>query len=289
MSVRVFAPAKVNLTLKVGRPRADGLHPLQSVVMFADVGDVIEAELSENLALEISGEFAEDLEANADNLVLRAARALASASGLNNPGAILKLEKNLPVASGLGGGSADAAATLRALDQLWRLDLPRARLEEIARGIGADAPVCVAAQSAFMTGAGEIFEMIAAPSFAAVLVNPIIPLPTQNVYRQFDRMELGAGLSMAEPPRWTSTSEALADIVAIGNDLEPAARALLPELDEIADVMRADKRVVYAGLSGSGATMFALVETREIAAELAETWQRACPHWWVCDAELGAA
>lgn len=289
MSVRVFAPAKVNLTLKVGRPRADGLHPLQSVVMFADVGDVIEAELSENLALEISGEFAEDLEANADNLVLRAARALASASGLNNPGAILKLEKNLPVASGLGGGSADAAATLRALNQLWRLDLPRARLEEIARGLGADTPVCVAAQSAFMTGAGEIFEMIAAPSFAAVLVNPIIPLPTQNVYRHFDRMELGAGLSMAEPPRWTNTSEALADIVAIGNDLEPAARALLPELDEIADVMRADKRVVYTGLSGSGATMFALVETREIAAELAETWQRACPHWWVCDAELGAA
>ncbi len=289
MSVHVFAPAKINLTLKVGRPRADGLHPLQSVVVFADAGDVIEAEVSEDLALEISGEFAEDLEATEDNLVLRAARALAAASGLSDPGAVLKLEKNLPVASGLGGGSSDAAATLRALNQLWRLDLPRARLEEIARGLGADTAVCVAAQSAFMTGTGDVFETIGAPPLAAVLVNPIIPLPTPNVYRQFDRMELGSELGEADPPRWASAADAVADIAAMGNDLEPAARALLPELDEMGATMRADKRVLYAGLSGSGATMFALVETREIAAELAETWQRACPHWWVSDAELGAA
>jgi 4-diphosphocytidyl-2-C-methyl-D-erythritol kinase len=289
MSVRVFAPAKINLTLKVGRPRADGLHPLQSVVMFADVGDVVEAASGEGLSLTLSGEFAEGLSAGEDNLVIRAARALAAAAGIENPGASLSLEKNLPIASGIGGGSSDAAATLRALNALWQMNFPIAQLAEIARALGADVPVCVPAKTAFMTGSGESFRPVSALQFAAVLVNPLIPLPTANVYRQFDRMDLGTELRPSPPPLWSNPSAALGEIAALGNDLEPAARALLPELDDIAALMRNDGRVLHAGLSGSGATMFALVQKNEHAEALAETWQRAHPDWWVADTILGAA
>lgn len=287
MSVRVFAPAKINVTLKVGRARPDGFHPLQSVVMFADVGDVVEAARAETLSLRVRGEFAEHLSPGDDNLVLRAARALAAAAGVEAKAA-LSLQKNLPIASGMGGGSSDAGAALRALNELWGLNLPIARLVEIARGLGADAPVCVAAKSAYMAGAGETFERIAAPAFAAVLINPLIPLPTANVFRQFDRMGLGSDFSVAAPPNWTGPEQAIAEMAALGNDLEPAARALLPELDEIAVLMRSDTRVWHAGLSGSGATMFALVESRDAAAGLAENWRRAHPEWWIADAMLGA-
>ncbi len=289
MSVRVFAPAKINLTLKVGRLRADGLHPLQSVVMFADVGDVVAAAPANALSLVVHGEFAESVEAGDDNLVVRAAAALAKAADMPDAGAALTLEKNLPVASGVGGGSSDAAATLRALNEIWALDWPIQRLSEVAQPLGADVPVCVAAQTAFMTGAGESFCPVSAPPLAAVLVNPLIPLPTGNVYRQYDRMNLGGAIEFREPPHWPGAEAALAEIAALANDLEPAARALLPEIDEIAAMMRADARVLHAGLSGSGATMFALVPNSGDASELAETWQRAHPDWWVADAMLGAA
>lgn len=287
MSVRVFAPAKINLTLKVGRPRADGLHPLESAVMFADVGDVVEADAADGLTLSISGEFADDLSAE-DNLVLGAARALAAAAGVEARAA-LRLEKNLPVASGIGGGSSDAAATLRALNALWGLNWPNSRLAEIARGLGADVPVCVDAKNAFMTSAGETFHPFASISFPAVLVNPIIPLPTANVYRQFDRMTLGSELGAGAPPLWSQPDQALREIAALGNDLEPAARALLPELHDIGALMHADARVTYSALSGSGATMFALTRNADHASDLAETWQRAHPDWWVADTVLGAA
>ena len=289
MKVRVFAPAKVNLTLKVGRPRADGLHPVQSVVMFADVGDVVEAAPSEKLSLTVHGEFAEGLSAGDDNLVLRAARALADAAGLSEARAALSLEKNLPIASGIGGGSSDAAATLRALNELWALNLPVAQLLDVARTLGADVPVCVGAETTFMTGVGDDFRRMIAPPFAAVLVNPLIPLPTPNVYRQFDRMNLGVDLPGSEPPLWSNPDAAIRDMTTLGNDLEPAARALLPEIEDIAALMRADARVLHAGLSGSGATMFALVQNGEDATALAEAWQRAHPEWWVADTILGAA
>jgi 4-diphosphocytidyl-2-C-methyl-D-erythritol kinase len=289
MKVRVFAPAKVNLTLKIGRPRADGLHPLQSVVMFADVGDVVEAAPGEGLSLTVHGEFAEGLSSGDDNLVLRAARALADRAGLSEPRAALSLEKNLPIASGMGGGSSDAAATLRALNELWALNLSFPQLLDVARSLGADVPACLGAETAFMIGVGDDFRRMTALPFAAVLVNPLIPLPTPNVYRQFDRMNLGADLPASEPPLWSNPDAAVREMIALGNDLEPAARALLPEIGDIAALMRADARVLHAGLSGSGATMFALVQKGDDAAALAEAWQRAHPEWWVADTILGAA
>lgn len=289
MSVRVLAPAKINLTLEVGRPRADGLHPLQSVVMFADVGDVVEADEAETLSLEIGGEFAAALGADETNLILRAARALAAEAGIAQPGARLSLEKNLPIASGIGGGSADAAATLRALNTLWRLDWSLVRLHPIARTLGADVPVCLAGAPAYMTAAGETFEPMSAPSFAAVLVNPLKPLPTADVYRRFDVMGLGRYFETKPAPEWRDVAAAFAALSAIGNDLAPPATALMPEIAEVAQALRADGRARYVALSGSGATCFALTATVADSEALADALQTARPHWWVADTLLAGA
>lgn len=289
MSVRVFAPAKINLTLKVGPPRADGLHPLQSVVVFADAGDWVAAAPADALSLRVSGPFAQALEGEDDNLVLRAARALAEAAGVAAPGATLSLEKHLPVASGIGGGSSDAAAALKALNALWALGLGEAQLAKIARGLGADVPVCVGARPAYMTGAGETFAPMRAPVLHAVLSNPQIPLPTPDVYRRFDAMGLGAPLAGETLPHWPEPDTAFAAIAAVGNDLTPAAAALAPALAHMAAVLRDDARVRVTGLSGSGATMFALVEDAAAAKTLAHDVSLAHPAWWVQACVLGAA
>jgi len=289
MSVRIFAPAKINLTLEVGRPRADRLHPLQSVVMFADVGDVVEAAAAETLSLEIEGEFAAGLAADESNLILRAARALAAEAGIAQPGARLALEKNLPIASGIGGGSADAAAALRALNSLWGLDWPLARLQPIARALGADVPVCLASVPAYMTGVGESFEPISVPSFAAVLVNPLKPLATPDVYRRFDVMGLGRYFEPKPAPVWRDAARALAAISAIGNDLAAPATALMPEIAEVSQALRADGRARYVALSGSGATCFALTATAADSEALADAVQSAHPDWWVADTVLSGA
>lgn len=289
MNIRVFAPAKINLTLQVGRPRADGLHPIQSVVMFADVGDIVEAAPGEGMTLRVSGEFGAELGASDDNLVLRAARALATEAGIASPGAALTLEKDLPIASGIGGGSADAAAALRALNELWQLNFEPARLQAIARTLGADVPVCLGGRTAYMTGAGETWSEMRAPSFPAVLINPMKQLATPAVYRQFDAMKLGSALQEAPAPDWPDTETALASIAGTGNDLEVPARALLHEIVVITNTIRTDARVRYAALSGSGATVFALCENSGDAEALADTLQRAHTDWWIADTVLGGA
>jgi 4-diphosphocytidyl-2-C-methyl-D-erythritol kinase len=289
MSVSVFAPAKINLTLQVGRPRADGLHPLQSVVVFADVGDVVEAEPADSLSLTIRGAFSEGLVADDSNLVLRAARALARDADAAARGARITLEKDLPIASGIGGGSSDAAATLRALNELWGLGYEPARLQAIARTLGADVPICVAGVPAYMTGAGETWSPQRAPQFNAVLANPLKPLPTSDVYRRFDQMNLGGGFKEAPSPAFPNHAAAFAAITELGNDLETPARALMPDLDVLASRLKSDVRTRASGLSGSGATMFALVENDEDATALAEDIQREHPDWWVCETILAGA
>jgi 4-diphosphocytidyl-2-C-methyl-D-erythritol kinase len=281
MSVRVFAPAKINLTLEVGRPRGDGMHPIQSAVAFADVGDWIEAAPSDGLSLRIAGPFKDQLsEGDPENLVLRAARALARAAG--RPAlAALTLEKHLPVASGIGGGSADAAATLRALNQLWSLNFDTAKLCEFARSLGSDAPVCVASKPAYMTGTGADWTPIIAPRFDAVLVNPHQELATALVYREFDRMKLGATFAAKPAPRWQSRADALTDIAAIGNDLAAPASALAPHVSLVIEILRNDARVQYAGVSGSGATCFALADDANAARALAAGLTDVHPRWWI--------
>lgn len=286
--MRAFAPAKINLTLEVAPPRADGMHPLQSVVMFADVGDWLEARAGDGLSLTISGPFGDQLsEGDANNLVLRAARSLAAVADVP-ANAALRLEKNLPVASGIGGGSADAAAAIRLLSRLWKIDLPPARLDEIARGLGSDVPVCLAATSAYMSNLGEVWTPIAAPPMAAVLVNPLRELSTPLVYHAFDRMHLGGDFKAAPPPRWPDRATALRDIIATGNTLEAPAAALVPEISTVFAALRGDARVTHAAMSGSGATVFALVDDRTAADAVADGLRAAHPDWWVCPATLGA-
>jgi 4-diphosphocytidyl-2-C-methyl-D-erythritol kinase len=289
MSIQVFAPAKINLTLEVGRPREDGMHPLQSVVMFADIGDVVSAEAGEGLSLHITGDFADQLsEGDAENLVRRAAQALAQAAGVA-ANAKLTLEKNLPVASGIGGGSSDAAAALRALNALWELGYDSSRLQAIARGLGSDVPVCLSGAPAWMTGLGEAWSPIRAPAFPAVLVNPVQELATPLVYREFDRLRLGAAFGPRAAPDWSDRTHALSDIVATGNALTAAATALAPDIAVIIEILRNDARVEHAAMSGSGATCFALVENLAAAAALAADLRVAHPDWWVIETELGGA
>jgi 4-diphosphocytidyl-2-C-methyl-D-erythritol kinase len=182
--VRVAAPAKINLFLHVTRKRPDGYHDLQSLVAFADVGDVVTLERGPALSFAIDGPFAQGLEAEADNLVLRAARTLAE----RRPalaGARIRLTKNLPVASGIGGGSADAAAALRGLLALYGESLPKDELLALAASLGSDIPVCVASQTAWMEGRGEIVTPLPSlPPAHIVLVNPGISVATADVFRR---------------------------------------------------------------------------------------------------------
>jgi 4-diphosphocytidyl-2-C-methyl-D-erythritol kinase len=289
MSVRVFAPAKVNLTLEVGRPREDGMHPLQSAVAFADVGDIVEANAGEGLSLVITGDFADQLsEGDPENLVLRAARALAQTARIP-VNAKLTLQKDLPVASGIGGGSADAAATLRALAELWGLKLSADALQAVARTLGSDVPVCLGGAPAWMTGLGETWTPISAPSFAAVLVNPLKELSTPLVYREFDSMKLGGDFVPGVRPCWRDRGEALTTLVDAGNALTIAAQTLVPDIGVIIEILRNDGRVEHAAMSGSGATCFALVDSLAIADDLASDLRTAHPDWWIVETELGGA
>lgn len=287
MSVRVFAPAKINLTLEVGAPRADGMHPLQSAVVFADVGDWVEAAPDAALSLSVDGPFAAALEQGDDNLVLRAAHALRAATG-SAPGARLSLTKNLPLASGIGGGSSDAAATLKALNALWGAGLSEDALARIGADLGADVPVCVAARAAWMTGVGEHVTPLQAPTFDALLLNPLQASPTAAVFREFDRRGLGAGFRETPPPDWRTVDAALAAMRAAGNTLETPACALVPAIAEMTALLRSDARVIYAALSGSGATIFALTQSAEAARSLADALQVSHPHWWLQPTRLNA-
>lgn len=284
MSVRVFAPAKINLTLEVGAPRSDGYHPLQSAVVFAGEGDWIEVTAADALTLEINGPFADELQSNNDNLVLRAARLLDPRRG-----AALKLEKNLPIASGIGGGSSDAAATLIALNQLWALGRSVEDLAALSATLGADVPVCVYKRSAWMSGIGADVAPLRCVSFDAVLVNPGRPLATPSVYRRFDQMNLGSSFAERGSPDWSVRGVALSAAANLGNDLETPAVALMPELGGLLHTLRTNSRTIFASLSGSGATCFAITENAHDARALAEELAARNRDWWVRATTLGGA
>lgn len=281
MSIRAFAPAKINLTLEVGWPyRKTGRHPLQSVVAFADVGDWVEVAPADALSLSIEGPFAESLNAEQDNLVLRAARALAAHANVA-PGARIRLEKNLPVSSGIGGGSADCAAALRALNQLWGLDLSEARLMELGAALGGDVPVCVFARSAYMTGEGESVAPLKLPALPAVLINPRAPVSTAAVFQHFDAAAGGAGFTQRPAPNWTTQNDVWRGIAERGNMLAAPARDLEPSIVTIEAALRDEPAARVFGVSGSGATVYALTETIEAAHALGERIAAHSPGWWI--------
>ncbi len=260
------APAKINLTLHVTGRRPDGYHLLDSLVAFAGAHDVVTATPAEGLSLRVTGPFAAALAEDADNLVLRAARALAEAAGVA-PRAALVLEKRLPVASGIGGGSADAAATLRALSGLWHLALPPEKMHAIAAGLGADVPVCVASVPCRMSGIGDVLAPVPAlPPCGILLANPGVALATQAVFRARTGPFSAAP---ALPAGWADAASLAASLGEGGNDLQPAALALCPAIGGLLAELAACPGALLSRMSGSGATCFALFATSAEAASAA--------------------
>ncbi|WP_297444052.1 4-(cytidine 5'-diphospho)-2-C-methyl-D-erythritol kinase [Acidocella sp.] len=264
-----FAPAKVNLCLHVTGKRGDGYHLLDSLAVFADVCDVVRVEAAETLSLTIDGPFGAVLRAESDNLLLKAARLLAPTRG-----AALKLEKNLPVASGIGGGSADAAAALRLLADLWGLE--EVDLAPLALRLGADVPVCLASKPVRMQGIGEI--LLPAPSlpeFGMVLVNPGVAVPTPAVFKA----RTGPfSAPPALPAAWAGFADMIAGLAACTNDLEAPAIGVAPVIGEVLAALNALPGAALARMSGSGATCFALFESAQAARAAAAMIDR--PGWW---------
>ncbi len=273
MALTEFAPAKVNLYLHVVGRRADGYHLLDSLAVFAGIGDRLTGEPDSGLSLTVTGPFAADLDAEADNLVLRAARALAAAVGVSPTGRIL-LEKNLPVASGIGGGSADAAAALRLLCRLWKIDPGSDRLAEVAASLGADVPVCLAPAPMRMSGIGEVLSPVPAlPDLGIVLVNPGVAVSTQAVFRARTG---DFSASAVLPPDGAGLVTALRDL---RNDLQAPALALAPVIGDVLAALASDLSCLLARMSGSGATCFGLYETPDAARLAAAGLGR--DGWWV--------
>ncbi len=274
-SLTEAAPAKVNLYLLVTGRRADGYHLLDSLVVFAGIGDVLEAAPSDTLSLRVEGPFAAGLADEPDNLVLRAARALAAVAGVPAH-ARLVLHKNLPVASGIGGGSADAASALRLLSRLWDLRPDPGAMARLALALGADVPVCLAGRAARMSGIGEQLAVAPhMPDCGILLVNPGVAVATADVFRA----RRGAWSSPAPLPASWPDAASLADhLRQLHNDLEPAAVALQPVIGKVLGALGAIPGCRLARMSGSGATCFGLFDTPEIAARAAQIRH---PGWWI--------
>ena len=270
-----FAPAKVNLTLHVTGRRADGYHLLDSLVAFAGVGDVVSATLADDLSLAVTGQMAAGLSGEGDNLVLRAARLIGVPARIG-------LEKVLPVSSGIGGGSADAAATLRLLARLSGKALP-ARGEVLA--LGADVPVCLAGRAVRMTGIGEGLGAVPAlPDVWLVLVNPGVGVSTPAVFKALARAENAP--MPKEVPKLRGAAELAAFLTMQRNDLEVPAMALQPVIGRVKAALGAQAGCLLARMSGSGATCFGLFADPLAASAAARAIRAAEPAWWVADAPL---
>lgn len=254
------APAKLNLALHVRGKLPDGRHELETIFAFCVDGDRVEAEESDEIRLEVAGPFASQLSNADDNLVLLAAKRLAETADVAG-GAKLQLTKNLPVASGIGGGSADAAAALRLLTRLWGLDPGYA--QSVAPELGSDVPACLLSMAARGEGAGDKLQLvdIGVAGAPVLLVNPRIPLSTGDVFVGWDGLDRGA----------------LRDWRNGRNDLEEPARRLVPQIADVLDWLEARPSANFVRMSGSGATCFALFDDEHSRDEAAA----ACPlNWW---------
>ncbi len=269
--MRESAPAKVNLFLHVVGRRGDGYHLLDSLVVFAGAGDVLTGEPAAALTLELNGPFAPGLQSEADNLVLRAGRALATETGVA-AGARLVLDKHLPIAGGIGGGSADAAAALRLLARMW--GAPASAVAAVAGELGADVPACIASRPARMGGIGDrLAPAPVLPPLGLLLVNPRLPVSTPEVFKA--RMGAFSGEAVL-PLGWGSAAALAADLARLSNDLEAPAIALCPAIADVLAWVRARPGCLLARMSGSGATCFGLFEdaasAQAVAADAPDAW-----------------
>jgi 4-diphosphocytidyl-2-C-methyl-D-erythritol kinase len=281
MLVTERAHAKINLALHITGRRRDGYHELDSIVAFADVADVLSIAPATDVSISLSGPFANDLPPDGENIVLKAWRLLADyAQKKNFPFAPVKfqLEKNLPVAAGIGGGSADAAAALRGLVQYSNLSISSGDLNNLALRLGADVPICLLQKTSRMRGIGEIIESIDIdlPS-GIVLVNPRIPAPTSKV---FESLNLQCGQSSGTP------ISDLSDVHGWRNDLTEPAVSIVAEIAGVLESLGSQENITSSRMSGSGATCFGLAENSGQAERAGINIKTRHPDWWVIATSL---
>jgi 4-diphosphocytidyl-2-C-methyl-D-erythritol kinase len=282
LSEKAFA--KINLTLRVLGRRADGYHELESLVAFADVADALTLEPGSADALEMSGPFAGKSGPTGDNLVLKSLTELRRRIH-DLKGGRFCLEKNLPVAAGIGGGSADAAAALRLLARANGIALDDPRLMAAAQTVGADVPVCMESRPRIMRGVGEMLsEPLNLPPIPAVLVNPGVALVTREVFGKFQGIQAGPGLASVP----TKAGALIATLKQQDNDLTVAATACAPVVGEVLAALRGAPGSALARMSGSGATCFALFVSREQAGAAAQWLGGERKNWWVQSTTMGA-
>lgn len=282
-----IARAKVNLTLRVIGRRADGYHDLESVVAFADCADRLSLSPAADLTLTATGPGAQDCGEAGDNLVTKAARLLGEqVAGMTS--GTFALDKHLPVAAGIGGGSADAAAALRLLARANQLELDDPRLLDAARLTGADVPVCLQSRACVMTGIGDNLLPLELPRLPCVMVNPRVPVATKDVFQKLGlrngQLRVGPA-DVLKAPSWPDGGASVADwiaAVAAGtNDLEAPALKVEPVIGDVLTALRDAEGVRLARMSGSGATCFALFDDDADARRAAEAIATAHPEWWV--------
>lgn len=287
--IRERACAKLNLYLHVTGRRADGYHLLDSLVAFAGIGDVLTLSPGEGgIAISLTGPFAAAVPAGEDNLVHRALRDLAASCG-RTADVQVNLEKTLPVAAGIGGGSADAAAALRAAARLWQVANAAGPCAEIAGRLGADVPMCLRSRPAVVSGVGDVIDRtVAVPPAFVVLVNPGFPVATPDVFHAYDGLPPRHG--DAAPFDFTAgdLDSFVAALAARENHLEAAALTLHPEISRVLAYLRACEGCMLARMSGSGATCFGLFADADGAHRAADGVRRGEPEWWAAAAPLEA-
>ncbi len=284
MVITESAPAKINLFLHVIGKKQD-YHQLDMLIVFADSGDRLHFETADTLSLSLSGPFAEDLVGETDNLVLRAAKALQKETGCMQ-GAAITLEKHLPVAAGLGGGSSDAAATLLGLNRLWELDLPLETLGSLAAHLGSDVPMCLFRQALYAQGRGEVITFVKqCPPLYGVLVNPLQPLSTGTV---FQRVTPPYDEPLEEYPlHFASDQKLCAFLFGTHNALEQPAKALMPSIAPLLQRILLTDGCMLARMSGAGATCFGLYGSAEATEEASTILTEHFPDYWVHACRLG--
>ena len=289
MASETLAPAKINLFLHVGAPGTDGYHPLCSLIVFADVGDRVTLQSADAVDLKVRGPFGGQLDGEGDNLVLRAARALLAQGKGPQPPVAFTLDKRLPVAAGLGGGSSDAGAALRLLRQVVTPHLDDPALEAVAASLGADGAACLWGRPVVAQGRGErLSPAPGLPVIEAVLVNPGVTVSTPQVYRGYDAG--GAFGDITPPPMpqaFESVEELAGWLATTRNDLEAPAVALAPVIGDVLATLADEPESLIARMSGSGATCFALCQGEVEAESLAERLMAMKPGWWIQRCRLG--
>jgi 4-diphosphocytidyl-2-C-methyl-D-erythritol kinase len=286
-ALREAARAKLNLTLEVLGHRADGYHELRSLVAFAAFGDELELVAGSDLSLAVEGPFADALVRESCNLVIAAAEAVKRESPRLKLGTF-RLTKNLPVAAGLGGGSADAAATLRLLGLANRGALDVELLRRIAAELGSDVTVCLESKPALMTGRGEIVAAVEGlPTCGVVLANPGVALAARDVYAALKAPSLAEAARPSTPPSFAGIFEGLIDYArSRDNDLQSSALRLAPSIASVLAALNELTGARLARLSGSGATCFALFATENEARQAASALQVSHPDWWIAASRL---